>query len=323
MGVDQLEGVLHGIAANTQQQQAQAEISRSQAMADWYRQRIQESAGEGEAASQFASAYLAGEPGAGGGNGPAFSAAPGNQPDLSGVTMPPPLQGIGGPSPLLSFGQQGTAPANGGVPGGLDRVMGAMQSMARANPRMAGMMLNKILPDILGTAVAGKAAFFHPGDQPQTFGNWQRIATGPNTSQLVYNDPSGGQLTAQTDDDGNLVGWSQNDAKGRSRFIPYKGSAVVKQAVDQDGNVIPNHYITEEGKPVDTRTIFQRNGYDFVQQADGSIKLQPIAAPKAKEAPSAAKVTTDTFDDEGAARKAGYKNGDIVTLKGVGKVRLK
>ncbi len=72
-------------------------------------------------------------------------------------------------------------------------------------------------------------------------------------------------------------------------------------AQDGDGNPISGFYITPEGKVVDSRTAIEK-----------------MTGAQSKAAPAA-----PSFDSEQAARAAGKKAGDVVTLKGIGKVKLK
>ena len=278
MSVDQLEGVMHGLVMNNAMAQQQSEMGRNQAMADWYRQRVQESAGEGEALSQFANSYLsAGAP-----------ATPGAS-AIAGLPQAP--QQLAPGLALSAFVPDAGQTATGAQPAGQpDRVLSAMAEMARVNPRTAGVMMGKILPDLMGQAMAGKAQFFHAGDDPATFGNWQRIPTGPNTSQLVYSDPDAGKLTPQFGDDLNLVGYSQSDARGHSRFVPYKGDATLKAATDPDGNAIPGWLIDSQGRAIDVRSQYQK------MMAGSKFDTNAPVAPSAPKAPQAPQPTSVDID---------------------------
>jgi hypothetical protein len=66
------------------------------------------------------------------------------------------------------------------------------------------------------------------------------------------------QLVPQHDDDGNLVGWSQLDARGHATFLPNRGGAKLKQAADQDGNPIDGYYVDQAGKLHDVRSAMQK-----------------------------------------------------------------
>nr|WP_294577615.1 hypothetical protein [uncultured Rhodopila sp.] len=107
------------------------------------------------------------------------------------------------------------------------------------------------------------------------------------------------QFTAQHDENGNLVGWSNTDARGHSTFTPYKGTGL-KTATDDSGNPIPNVYVTPQGQVKDLRTVMQKSGLgngangtngpkvldrataaDFLKQAGGDLAKAQALAKKA------------------------------------------
>jgi hypothetical protein len=256
LGVDELEGIMHGMALNQAQQEIQSKVAEAQAQTAWLNQRTAESAGEGNALSEFARNLL---PQLSSGGAPAAPTLSLPNTDLSAFVTGAPAGGA--PAPASP-----TPDINGAV-------LNAMANMGSTNPKMAGVMLNKLLPSIMGTA-AGKAGFFKAGDAPQTFDNWERIPTGPNTSQVVYKDPSGGGLKPMTDPDGNLQGYSITDARGHTTFHPSKGSAKLKQATDGEGNVIEGFFMDDSGKLHDTRDALDKDGYDVTANTDGTPRIQ-------------------------------------------------
>lgn len=163
-----------------------------------------------------------------------------------------------------------------------DAMMQAFGDVGQMNPRAGAMLLKTFAPSITGM-VANKNNFFKPGDNPQAFGNWSRIPTGPNTSQLIYNDPNQGQMTPQMDASGNLIGYSTADARGHSTFHAAKGSAKLKQATDQNGNPIEGFYMDDSGKLHDTRSAMDKLMGDENAPAQPAGKATP-AAPAASAA---------------------------------------
>lgn len=95
-------------------------------------------------------------------------------------------------------------------------------------------------------------------------------------------------LMPQHDEEGNLVGWSQLDARGHATFIANKaGSGKLKTATDEAGNPIPGYYVDPQGKLHDTRSALEKSL--------GTAKVAPDAKSAAPKAPAQIKTKAD-FD---------------------------
>jgi hypothetical protein len=294
LGVDDLEGIMHGMALNSAMSEAQSRMAEQQAQAAWLQQRTAESGDEGNAGAQFAGKLAALLPYASAGG---TAGAPGGPP------MALPNVNPGG-SPMLDFGAYGTpasgAPAPASNPPGINgAVLNAWAAMGRTNPRMAGVMLKTILPSIMGN-----------GGEDLTPGVFADPTTG---AHFVYRgkqllpagfDPSktgAGAPVPQMDPDGNLIGYSITDIRGHSTFHPAKGGPQLKQATDQNGNPIDGFFMDDSGKLHDTRDAMDKQGYEMLPNPDGSFKFQPKA--KAPPPPPPPAVTAPKV---GEVRK-GYK----------------
>jgi hypothetical protein len=107
------------------------------------------------------------------------------------------------------------------------------------------------------------------------------------------------QFTPQHDDDGNLVGWSNTDARGHSTFTPYKGGGL-KAATDDSGNPIPNVYVTPQGQVKDLRTVMQKSGLGGAGGANSKPLDRATAAAYYKQAGG------DVAKAQAMAKKDGY-----------------
>lgn len=243
LGVDQLEGIMHGLAVNSAMSEAQARTGEQQAQTAWLNQRAAESSEEGNALSEFARNLAPALAGNGSFGGPA---APGlNLPNtdlsaFSGFSAP----AGGAPAPASP-----TPDINGAV-------LNAMANMGHTNPRMAGIVLGKLLPSIMGNA-----------SENLTPGTFADPVTGAHFAYRGKQflpagfDPTitgAGKPVPQTDPDGNLLGYSITDMRGHSTFHPAKGSAKLKQATDQNGNPIEGYYMDDSGKLHDTRSAMDK-----------------------------------------------------------------
>jgi hypothetical protein len=60
------------------------------------------------------------------------------------------------------------------------------------------------------------------------------------------------------DEDGNLMGWSLMDSRGRGQFTPYHGPGLKPAINTSTGEDIPGVYVDSKGNPVDYRTEMQK-----------------------------------------------------------------
>jgi hypothetical protein len=307
LGHDQLEGIMHGMAINSAMQKANAENAELQARADYFRQYAQERQGEGQGASEFARNFGQLMAGGGGGGQPNPGAvnpmAPTGMPG-AGNSMLGGFAGMEDPTMGTTAGTGASAP--------MDPALAAIKAFGMTsvmNPRAGGQVLDKLLPYIMGQSDPTKAQFFKPGDQPQTFGDFLRVPTGGNTSQLVFNPAKAGVPVAMHDEDGNLQGWSVTDPRGHSTFRPYKGGAKVKQMTDaQTGEPLPGRYVTEQGQPVDERTLLEKTGFnnDGTLMGIGTQGTKGTPAPRVTVKDSDGKQFTVPAEQLGDALKQGY-----------------
>lgn len=266
LGVDQLEGILHGMALNQAQKEMEAKAAESQAQAAWLNQRTADASEEGNALSQFAGTL-------------APLLAPGNAPASDDDNN------------FSIFGGYHAAPGNAPAPASSapninGAVLTAMAGMGRTNPKMAGVMLGKILPSIMQNA----GEDLTPGTFSDETTGAHFAFRGKQFLPAGY-DPKvtgAGKPTPQHDDDGNLIGYTLTDARGHSTFHTAKGSAKLKQATDQSGNVIEGFYMDDSGKLHDTRSAM-----DKLMGSDEPAKPDYKTADEVREAFKANKIDRD------------------------------
>jgi hypothetical protein len=298
MGVDDLEGVMRGMATSMAMQEQQARAAEAMAQVKWLNQRTNESADEGNALANFASS-LAGQMNGGG--------QAGNVQPNFGTPIAPALN-FGSGSPLSDLGGMQPPPmdvpqANGApqaAPNMQGMVLNAMAQMGKSNPRMAGVMLGKILPSILGS----QSEDLTPGVFKDDTTGAHFVYRGKQLLPAGYdpNVTNAGKPVPMADPDGNLMGFSMTDIKGHQTFHPYKGNEVVKQVRDQDGNPVDGFFMDSQGHAINTNDALDKAGYQVTQDDNGNPRIQ-LKVNKPGAAAPAAKYKTK--DDVVADYKAG------------------
>lgn len=288
LGVDQLEGIMHGMAMNQAQQEMQSKMDESKAQTAWLNQRTTDAADEGDAGAQFAGEL-------------SKLLQPGGAPGAPGVNLPntdlSAFAGYGGAS-------AGNAPAPASPATNINgAALQAMAHMGKVNPKLAGIILNKILPSVMGGEDLTPGTFVD-----ETTG--AHFAYRGKQFQPAGYDPKmtgAGKPVPMTDPDGILMGFTMTDIKGHQTFHPYKGSATVKQVRDESGNALDGYFMDSQGHALDTRGAMEKAGYEMSKDADGNMKLTLKATkPTAKEYKSADEVKAD-FNAGTLTREAAKK----------------
>lgn len=260
LGVDQLEGIMHGMALNQAQQQVDSQNAERAAQIAWLNQRTKESADEGDATSDLMRRFA--ELRTGGVGAP------------SGPMMPPMSQG-GGLAGLLnqySGGAPTGAPAAAGAQlSPSDAMVQAFGDVGRMNPRAGAALMKTFAPFIMGNS-----------SEDLTPGTYVDKETG---AHFVYRGkqllPAGyapdkigaGKPVPITDPDGNLMGFSFTDVHGHVTHLPYKGSATVKQVRDESGNPVDGFFMDSQGHALNTQSAMEKAGYEVTTDADGNPKI--------------------------------------------------
>jgi len=282
MSVDQLEGLLRGYTMKSASDMQAARMADYQAQAAQRAQMAQDDMSIGAAVNRYANAPVVAAgydteptPGSTGGAGTGAStmreptaderfryalATPG----LSGRAVPKLIES------LTRYGEAGDAPMvikDNPYPG---------LSIVTSRTGRGGIHVVED-PNAAGASDALKPNYTEDpvtGARTLLYGK-QAITTGFNPAK------SGASLTAQHDEDGNLVGWSQTNAKGQAVWIPNKTGAKLKQATDDNGQPVLGFYVDNGGKVIDARSAMQK-----------TLGITPAAPAKASAAGAANKYKT-------------------------------
>jgi hypothetical protein len=280
MGVDQLEGMLHGWSLKNAADLQQAHLQDFQAQAELRRQQAADDQSLGDAVNRYANAPDVAQP--------LVTDDSGEDDPESPTTMRPAT-----PDERFRYAL--------GTPGLSGRAIPKLiDALDKYGQNGAG---NKLAPEYTEDPVTGSRALLY-GKTAQP--------TGFNPSKAAP------QLLPQHDEDGNLVGWSQLDAKGKSTFIPNKTSAVLKTARDESGNELPGYYVDNQGKLHDTRSALQKSlGTDATPKPAGKTQVQHVAPSYLGTAavPSAYKAQGDVVADFKAGKLTRAQAAKILNEK--------
>lgn len=133
--------------------------------------------------------------------------------------------------------------------------MFGMFAGAKVSPRVQGAIMSKLLPGMIGND-GGPMNFTEDPVSGFRFATKGKIV---QPSGVNPGKAAGVQMIPQHDEEGNLLGFSQVDARGHAIFRPAKGGATMKQATDENDNPIPGFYVDGEGKVHDTRSMIEKN----------------------------------------------------------------
>lgn len=250
MSVDQLEGIVKGHVMNQAAQEHAARMEDAQAQAELRRQQVMDD----QSVGQFLKSYGAAE----GAPAEKFGTALRTLPAAGGRVLPKALQAISQYEQIMENGQGWKT-----QPGPYEGISLLMPSNGRGRPVVLTDPNEATAPGTFQEDEVTGARFFNRGKQVMPSG---------------YN-PAKAQptLAPQHDEDGNLIGWTQTDARGHSVFHQAK-SGGLKEATDEKGNVLPGFYTDGQGRLHDTRSALQKAGFGAVTTP------APAAATKYKSA---------------------------------------
>lgn len=257
MGVDQLEGMLHGWSLKNAADMQQAHLQDFQAQAELRRQQAADDQGIGDAVNRASNAPDVPVP-------LVMDDMDPNGPE-SPTTMRPATWDERMRYALATPGLSGRA-----VPKLIEALTKYGESIGDNSPTV---LKDNPYPGVSVIVPRGGRGAMHVVEDPNAAGNklsaeytedpvtGSRALLYGKTAQPTGFNPSKAtpQLLPQHDEQGNLVGWSQLDARGKATFIPNKTSAVLKTARDESGNELPGYYVDSQGKIHDTRSALQKS----------------------------------------------------------------